>query len=62
MSWINPNFVNLGGPSSSNDDHPPSDMRTGQALVLKLYTAVVNSPAWARMLLAITYDEHGGDG
>jgi phospholipase C len=62
VSWINPNFVNLGGPSSSNDDHPPSDMRTGQALVLKLYTAVVNSPAWARTLLAITYDEHGGDG
>jgi phospholipase C len=60
VSWIDPNFVNFGGPSTSNDDHPPSDLRAGQALVLKLYTAVINSPAWARTLLVITYDEHGG--
>ena len=39
VSWIDPNFVNLGGPSTSNDDHPPSDLRAGQALVVKLYTA-----------------------
>jgi phospholipase C len=35
-------------------------MRAGQALVLKFYAAVVNSPAWEHTLLVITYDEHGG--
>jgi phospholipase C len=45
VSWIDPNFVNLGGSSTANDDHPPADLRAGQALVLQLYTAVVTSPA-----------------
>ena len=48
------------GPSGSNDDHPPSDIRAGQELVLKTYTALVNSPNWRKTMLVITYDEHGG--
>ncbi len=62
VSWIDPNFVDfdLTGPKESNDDHPPSDVMAGQDLVLKLYNAVVNSPAWSKTLLVITYDEHGG--
>jgi phospholipase C len=35
-------------------------VRAGQALVLDLYSALVNSPAWKDTLLVITYDEHGG--
>lgn len=62
VSWIDPNFVDVGfvGPSGSNDDHPPSDVLAGQELVLKLYNAVINSPAWEKTLLVILYDEHGG--
>ena len=62
VSWIDPNFVDFSllGPAESNDDHPPSDVMAGQDLVLKLYNAVVNSPAWSRTLMIITYDEHGG--
>ena len=62
VSWIDPNFEDLPivGPNESNDDHPPSDVMAGQDLVLKLYNAVVNSPAWKRTLLVIVYDEHGG--
>ena len=44
----------------SNDDHPPSDVSLGQALVLKVYDALASSPKWAKTLLVITYDEHGG--
>ena len=44
----------------SNDDHPPSDVFAGQALVLKLYDALASSKRWAKTLLVITYDEHGG--
>ena len=62
VSWIDPNFVDfdLLGPAGSNDDHPPSDVKAGQQLVLALYTALVSSPQWPKTLLVITYDEHGG--
>jgi phospholipase C len=61
VSWIDPNFIDVNvGPAGSNDDHPPSDLRAGQALVLKLYTALASSPKWSKTLLVITYDEHGG--
>jgi phospholipase C len=61
VSWIDPNFIDhrVFEPTS-NDDHPPSDIRAGQELVLELYHALVNSPNWANTVLVITYDEHGG--
>jgi phospholipase C len=61
VSWIDPNFVDLSiFDPNSNDDHPPSDVRAGQSLVLELYEALARSPAWDDTLLVITYDEHGG--
>jgi phospholipase C len=62
VSWIDPNFVDfdLLGPAGSNDDHPPSDVKAGQELVLQLYTALTSSPNWSKTLLVVTYDEHGG--
>jgi phospholipase C len=60
VSWIDPNFVDFGGPVGSNDDHPPSDVRAGQELVLRIFNALVRSPAWERTLLLVVYDEHGG--
>ena len=44
----------------SNDDHPPSDVALGQALVLKIYDALASSKLWTKTLFVITYDEHGG--
>ncbi len=61
VSWIDPNFINLRiFDSASNDDHPPSDVRAGQQLVLDIYNALSGSPEWDDTLLVITYDEHGG--
>ena len=61
VSWIDPNFVDLGVlDPNSDDDHPPSDVRAGQALVLEIYEALVNSPQWENTMLVIVYDEHGG--
>jgi phospholipase C len=60
VAWIDPNFVDIGGAVGSNDDHPPSDVRAGQELVLRVFNALVTSPAWERTLLVVTYDEHGG--
>ncbi len=60
VSWIDPNFVDTGGAAGSNDDHPPSDVRAGQELVLRVLTALAKSPLWATTLLIVVYDEHGG--
>jgi phospholipase C len=61
VSWIDPHFkdIRVFGPDS-NDDHPPSDVLAGQALVLDVYHALQNSPNWGKTLFLITYDEHGG--
>jgi phospholipase C len=62
VSWIDPHFKDLAvlGPDS-NDDHPPSDVVAGQDLILTLYQALTSRPEiWAKTLMIITYDEHGG--
>lgn len=43
-----------------NDDHPPSDVRMGQAFLHTVYEAMRTSPQWNRCLIVIFYDEHGG--
>ena len=44
-----------------NDLHPPGDIRPGLQFLSAIYTSLVsNQPAWARTLLLITFDEHGG--
>ncbi len=58
VSWIDPDFSDLG--FTGNDDHPPSDVRKGQELVLKVVHAVQSGPQWNKTLLVIVYDEHGG--
>ena len=61
LSWIDPNFVDLSVlETNSNDDHPPSDIRAGQAFVFAVYDALLRSPNWNDTMLVITYDEHGG--
>jgi phospholipase C len=61
VSWIDPNFIDLSVlDPSSNDDHPPSDVKAGQAFVLELYEALAKSPNWEDTVLVIVYDEHGG--
>jgi phospholipase C len=62
VSWVDPHFKDLRvlGPDS-NDDHPPSDVLAGQDLILTIYHALsANAALWAKTLLIIAYDEHGG--
>jgi phospholipase C len=42
------------------DDHPHGDVRAGEAMMNKVYTAVTRSPAWSRTVLIINFDEWGG--
>ena len=44
-----------------NDDHPVADMYRGQTFIRQVYAQLVANPElWAKTLLIITYDEHGG--
>jgi phospholipase C len=50
----------IGG-SLPNDNHPPLPVAPGEALLLQVYEALTCNPErWARTLLIVTYDEHGG--
>jgi phospholipase C len=42
------------------DDHPHCDVRAGEAMMNRIYTAVTQSPAWRRSVLVINFDEWGG--
>ncbi|MDC8757433.1 alkaline phosphatase family protein [Janthinobacterium fluminis] len=53
VAWIDPHFF-------ENDDHPPADVRAGQAFVAQVYQALARGPAWGETLLVLCYDEHGG--
>jgi phospholipase C len=61
VSWIDPNFVDVSVlDPDSNDDHPPTSVIAGQALVLEVYEALYKSKSWDDTLLVVVYDEHGG--
>ena len=54
-SFVEPSFL-----VDPNDQHPPHDVRAGDAFLHAIWTAVSTSPAWRDTLLIITFDEHGG--
>jgi phospholipase C len=44
-----------------NDDHPPPGVAQGQILLRDVYSALIANPVrWARTVMIVTYDEHGG--
>jgi phospholipase C len=59
VAFIEPRFLDEAS-GTSGDDHPPADIRNGQAFLSLLYTALTRSPAWPQTVLIITYDEGGG--
>ncbi len=40
--------------------HPPHDLRRGEALIARIYEALRSSKHWEQSLFIILYDEHGG--
>lgn len=45
----------------ANDQHPPNDVLLGEQLILDVYSCLYQNPnLFAKTLLIITYDEHGG--
>lgn len=47
--------------AAPNDDHSPTGVGPGQLFLKTIYETLISSPTrWAKTLLIITYDEHGG--
>jgi phospholipase C len=45
---------------TATDDHPYGDVRRGEAWIRDVYLALAQSPQWDRLVLVVTFDEHGG--
>jgi hypothetical protein len=47
--------------AKQNDQHPPTDVLHGEALIANIYNAIrANEPLWESTLFVLLYDEHGG--
>ena len=59
VAFVEPRFAGeeVG---ASNDDHPFADIRNGEAFLNLVYSSVTRSPAWAKTVLVINFDEWGG--
>lgn len=45
---------------SINDDHPPADVRAGDAFLSLMYGTLTSAPTWKSTVWVITFDEWGG--
>ena len=59
VAFVDPRFLGEAE-GTSGDDHPFADIRTGEAFLNQVYSAVTASPAWPNTVLVMTYDEWGG--
>lgn len=58
--FIEPEYTD-GPHNAPNDDHPPTGIAPGQAFLADIYNALTSNPKkWAKTMLVVTYDEHGG--
>jgi phospholipase C len=60
VSYVEPPLFLEALDGLAKDDHPHGDIRNGEATMNEIYRAVTTSPAWARTVLVITFDEWGG--
>jgi phospholipase C len=58
VSFVDPAFTGFSFPT--NDDHPPADIRAGDAFLADTFLAVANGPQWPSTVFVVTYDEWGG--
>ena len=54
-SFVEPSFA-----IEPNDQHSPHNVTDGERFLAEIWAAVSTGAHWARTLLVITYDEHGG--
>jgi phospholipase C len=62
VTFIDPNFKETPSEEPPSDDHAPTPVCRGQALLTRILSRLRSQDQedWDRTLLIITYDEHGG--
>ncbi len=60
VSFVDPRFADFAPDGSGNDDHPPADIRRGDAFLAETFHAVAEGPLWASTVFIVAYDEWGG--
>jgi phospholipase C len=59
VAYLDPRFTGARY-GTSGDDHPHAHIGAGDAFLADVFHALSSSPAWARTVLVVTYDEWGG--
>jgi phospholipase C len=59
VCYVEPRFLRETA-GLSDDDHPVSDIRDGEAFLSRIYNAIVSSPNWTNTVMVINFDEWGG--
>jgi phospholipase C len=61
FSFLDPDLDSIAEfVGTATDDHPYGDVRRGEAWIRDVYRALAESPQWDRLVLVVTFDEHGG--
>lgn len=58
--FIEPHYDPVGNFENGESMHPCGDVRNAEALVERVYNAILSSTYWEESLLLIVCDEHGG--
>lgn len=59
-SFIEPHFASEPPDSLATDEHPPANVCMGDHFLAEVWNAIVQSPAYERILFIVNFDEHGG--
>ena len=60
VMFIEPDFADIPPLKTASDDHPPADLKNGQAFLSRVCNLLWDTSRFDEILLVITYDEHGG--
>lgn len=59
--FVEPTYTDAPHLGTPSDDHPPSSILGGQNFLRRVYMSLIGNPdRWARTVMILTYDEHGG--
>jgi len=59
-TFIEPNYDTGNNYVNGNSMHPVNDIRKGELLIKLVYETIRNSGLWDKVMLVVTFDEHGG--
>lgn len=59
-TFIEPTYNSGSNYVNGNSMHPLNDIRNGERIIKQVYESLRNSTLWDKVMLVVTFDEHGG--